>query len=364
MQDHKPGASPGIKPKFKTGISSVSVLICLVCWQLSGIAKEAFDAIADFSTYDPDVAALLAEYHADSDSEGSLLPTVMAYQGASRAETLVDFERGLISISASNPDSVQQAAVEILLTQIDPSIIDAQTAVDLGLINTRTEKPFFFQQVLDQDQQPIASVWRANRFAEYLMNRQNAGNRLIIPMVGKHKQIAGGKYLNFVKIASKQHMIPIPLIMAIIETESAFNPVARSRSNALGLMQIKANTAGRDYFSIIKGYQHTPTTAFLYNPSNNVEVGTGYLSILADRYLAGIYHPKKLQYAIISSYNGGAGNLYKSLAPNGGKQAAIDRINSMTVEELYWFLTNRHIRGETRNYLKKVASRMPKYENL
>ena len=72
----------------------------------------------------------------------------------------------------------------------------------------------------------------------------------------------------------------------------------------------------------------------------------------------------KLEYAMISSYNGGAGNLWKSLDPAGNKQRALDRVNEMTPEEFYWFLTNRHNRAETRNYVKKVTSRMPKYANI
>ena len=321
---------------------------------------------ANFDQYDPDVAALLDEYHAESDKAGSLLPSVWAYQGQSKAETLIDFERGFINITAANPSEIKQAAVEILLTQIDPSVIDASTASDLGLINPKTQKPFLFEQVIDQDGVPIVSVWRAERYIDYLMTRQanRRTSRLTIPMIRQHKAIAGAKYVNFAKTAGAKHMIPVALIMAIIETESSFNPLARSRSNALGLMQIKANTAGRDYFSIISGYQHTPTSTYLYNPENNVEVGAGYLSILADRYLAGIYHPQKLEYAIISSYNGGAGNLFKSLAATGGKRAAIARINTMTVEEFYWFLTNRHILLESRNYVKKVTTRMKKYSNL
>ena len=321
---------------------------------------------ANFDRYDPDVAALLDEYHADSDRAGSLLPSVWAYQGQSKAETLIDFERGLINITATDSSDIKQAAVEILLTQIDPSVIDASTASDLGLINSKTQKPFLFEQVTDQDGAPIATAWRAERYIDYLMTRQanTRTSQLTIPMIRQHKAIAGAKYVSFAKTAGAKHMIPVALIMAIIETESSFNPLARSRSNALGLMQIKANTAGRDYFSIISGYQHTPTSAYLYNPENNVEVGAGYLSILADRYLAGIYHPQKLEYAIISSYNGGAGNLFKSLAATGGKRAAIDRINAMTVEEFYWFLTNRHIRLESRNYVKKVTARMKKYTDL
>jgi membrane-bound lytic murein transglycosylase C len=99
----------------------------------------------------------------------------------------------------------------------------------------------------------------------------------------------------------------------------------------------------------------------LYDPASNIEVGTGYLSILADRYLAGIYHPQKLEYAIISSYNGGSGNLFKSLVPSGNRQAAIDRVNAMTVKEFYWFLTHRHVRKESMHYVKKVTRLMAKY---
>jgi len=242
-------------------------------------------------------------------------------------------------------------------------VIDASTASDFGLINSKTRKPFFHEQIIDQDGLPIASEWRAKRYVKYLIGRQqNADHtRLVIPMTAQHTQIAGNKYLPFAKAAGEKHRIPVPLIMAIIETESAFNPLARSRSNALGLMQIKADTAGRDYFSIINGENHTPSSSYLYNPKNNIEVGTGYLSILADHYLAGIYHPLKLQYAIIASYNGGAGNLFNSLVKSGGKRAAIARINEMTVEDFYWFLTNRHNRQETRNYAKKVTARMAKY---
>jgi len=351
--------------RVSTGLSAKTLLVSMVLLLLLPILVSA-EAAPNFDQYDPAVAELLAEYHAESDESGSLLPSVWAYQGQSQAETLIDFERGLITITAAGLSQIKQAAVEILLTQIDPSVIDASTARDLGLINPKTQKPFLYEQVIDQDGQAIASVWRAERYVNYLIAGQakTKAGRLTIPMIGQHKAIAGAKYLNFAKTAGAKHMIPVPLIMAIMETESAFNPLARSRSNALGLMQIKANTAGRDYFSIISGYQHTPTSAYLYNPENNVEVGAGYLSILADRYLAGIYHPQKLEYAIISSYNGGAGNLFKSLVPTGGKRAAIERINAMTVEEFYWFLTNRHIRLESRNYVKKVTSRMKKYTNL
>jgi len=158
---------------------------------------------ANFDQYDPDVAALLEEYHAESDKAGSLLPSVWAYQGQSKAETLIDFERGLINITAADPSEIKQAAIEILLTQIDPTVIDASTASDLGLINPKTQKPFLFKQVIDQDGAPIASAWRAERYVDYLMTRRSntRASQLTIPMIGQHKVVAGAKYVNFAKAA-------------------------------------------------------------------------------------------------------------------------------------------------------------------
>ena len=97
-------------------------------------------------------------------------------------------------------------------------------------------------------------------------------------MVTTHKKLAGAKYVRYVLESTRLHQVKPSLVMAIMETESAFNPMARSRSNALGLMQIKANTAGRDYFTHIKGYAHTPSSAYFYHPAQNIEIGSGFIA--------------------------------------------------------------------------------------
>ena len=328
----------------------------------------AASAVAiEFDQYDDDVAALLREYQGESDQQGSYNPSVLSFNQTIDTETLVDFEKGLILVSAITPESLKQSIVNVLLTQIDPSVIDAKTAQDFGLVNQQTNRPFFWGQVVDHTGKPIEALRAAAEFADVLVRRRSFKDErftVTIAMVETHKDIAGGKYVKYAKDAGRQYGVPVSIMMAIMETESSFNPLARSRSNALGLMQIKADTAGRNYFSIIKGYKHTPTSAFLYSPKNNIEVAAGYLSILGERYLVGIRDPKKLEYAMISSYNGGAGNLWRSLDKKGNKTKAIERINRMSTKEFYWFLTNRHIRQETRNYLKKVNSKKRKYINL
>jgi membrane-bound lytic murein transglycosylase C len=321
----------------------------------------------DFEDYDDDVAALLREYQSQSDSMGSFKPSVLSFNATVDSNTLVDFEKGLILVAATTPEMLRQSIIDVLLTQIDPSVIDAKTAQDFGLINEKTNRPFFWEQVLDNNGKAVESWRPAANFADYLLRQRTFDGgrfRVSITMVETHKSIAGSKYIKYAQSAGSQHEISVPLMMAIMETESSFNPLARSRSNALGLMQIKADTAGRDYFNLIKGYQHTPSRSFLYSAENNIEVAAGYLSILSNRYLKGIRDPKKLEYAVISSYNGGAGNLWRSLDRKGNKTKAIARINKMSTKDFYWFLTNRHIREETRNYVKKVTGKKTKYMNL
>ena len=331
---------------------------------LTIVIQSCLSYSIDFEDYDDDVAALLREYQQQSNLDGSYTPSILTYSAAKASRTIVDFERGMIYLNATTPETLRDAIIDVVLTQIDPSVIDAQTATDFGLINEETNKPFFWGQVLDHKRKPISKRRAALEFANFLLRKKTFNKdqfEVAIRMVDAHKKIAGAKYVRYVKAACQEYKIPSSVVMAIMETESSFNPLARSRSNALGLMQVKADTAGRDYFSLIEGYKHTPSSNYLYSPKNNIEVATGYLSILSNRYLDGIKDPKKLEYAMISSYNGGAGNLWKSLDKSGNKKRAVRRINQMSTKQFYWFLTNRHIRKETRDYLKKVNSRKEKY---
>ena len=56
------------------------------------------------------------------------------------------------------------------------------------------------------------------------------------------------------------------LITAIIAIESGGNPNAVSKSNAIGLMQLKASTSGRDVYRRM-GWSGEPTTSELKNQS-------------------------------------------------------------------------------------------------
>ena len=241
------------------------------------------------------------------------------YSNDYQARAIIDFEQGTVkveTIALKNTISLlQQAIVMTLLTSSDPDKTDIFTS-EAPILEG---EPFLYQQVLDQDKLPIKYSWRANRFARYLVNNNLKKQRqyghvissVSFDLVEQNAHLRKQKYSDYVLAAAKKYQISAALIYAIIETESSFNPHAVSSSNAYGLMQVIPATAGRDVYQKIKKVSGQPTKAVLFNPKYNIDIGSAYLSILKNNYLNKITTDKSKHFAMISSYNGGAGYLYK-----------------------------------------------------
>ena len=154
------------------------------------------------------------------------------------------------------------------------------------------------------------------------------------------------------------------LIFAVIETESAFNPMAKSAIPAYGLMQIVPKSAGMDVTKKLFGKEQILSSSYLYNSEQNIEIGTSYLNILYYRYLRKIDNPESRLYCAIAAYNTGAGNVAKAFTGNRKLGAAIPLINQRTPAEVYEQLRKELPYEETRKYLVKVNDRIRKYEAL
>ena len=143
------------------------------------------------------------------------------------------------------------------------------------------------------------------------------------------------------------------LVDAIIAVESGGNPRVVSKSNAVGLMQIKASTAGREvYRSQGKGGQ--PSKSELRDPVKNIDIGTAYLRILQQQQLAGIRNPETLRYATIVAYANGAGALLRTFSRD--RDRAIAMINAMSPEEFTRHVQDKHPAAQAPRYLWKVNS--------
>lgn len=157
----------------------------------------------------------------------------------------------------------------------------------------------------------------------------------------------------FTEDAAENYGVDQKLIDAIISVESGGNPTVVSKSNAIGLMQIKASTAGREVYRA-KGRHGQPSSSELRDPVKNIDIGTAYLKILQDRSLAGIRDPETLRYATIVSYANGAGALLRTFSSD--RDRAIAMINSMSPEEFYRHVQNKHPAAQAPRYLWKVTT--------
>ena len=86
----------------------------------------------------------------------------------------INFETGNVTVETLAPDSQQaylkKAIISTLLTPDDPRQVDLYS--DTTPVADGKNRPFLYEQVLDQDGKAIAWQWRANRYAEYLIKNQ------------------------------------------------------------------------------------------------------------------------------------------------------------------------------------------------
>jgi soluble lytic murein transglycosylase len=130
-------------------------------------------------------------------------------------------------------------------------------------------------------------------------------------------------YSAYVRVHAERNGLDAAFVAAVIYQESKFDPGARSRSGAIGLMQVTPATA--------RGIAiRTGGIAFrtndLYNPDINIRYGSWYL-----RDLFAKYHSERL---VLAAYNAGQGNVDRWLGAHESVQfpetrAYIDRVERL-----------------------------------
>ncbi|MFA0406323.1 transglycosylase SLT domain-containing protein [Vibrio sp. 10N.222.52.C12] len=172
------------------------------------------------------------------------------------------------------------------------------------------------------------------------------------------------KYSALAENESKNWEVDAALIMAIMHSESAFRPDAKSHVPAFGLMQVVPTSAGHDVNKQVRNIDAPMKVADLYQPVINVETGTAYLDILNSKYLRKIKNDESRLYCVIAAYNTGAGNVARAFnkdrSTSIGKASKI--INQLTPQQVYDQLVVNLPYDETKNYLKKVNSRIALYK--
>ncbi len=130
------------------------------------------------------------------------------------------------------------------------------------------------------------------------------------------------------------------LVWAIARQESGFNPLAKSRAKAAGLMQIMPSTAS---FITRKRSYRSHDRHLLLNPVINLEIGQRYIHHLLEEPVI-----DRSLVKLLAAYNGGPGNLSKWLRKVDHQDDPFLLIESIPSRE-------------TRSYIKSVITNLSMY---
>ncbi len=289
-----------------------------------------------------------------------------------RRRGIVNFSRGRVSIETSDGSifiaRLRQAAALPPAASIDPLEMDffAPTADVRGRIPA-----LFYGETLDSGGNPSRWAWRNGDYPQktirtcdftedmrmIVMRRLLLG--LTVPVPGAYSGPQAGKYRDFVSLYAEQYDLAAALMLAIMHTESNFNPFAVSPSQAVGLMQIVPDTAGNEVYRYLMGTHGTPSMETLFTPESNIKYGAIYLHLLGRRYFGNVTNTASRQLCIIAAYNGGPNAVLRLFDTE--QDAAVDRINSLTPEQVYSALTTEMPNLETRRYVEVVMDRLRSY---
>ncbi len=147
------------------------------------------------------------------------------------------------------------------------------------------------------------------------------------------------KYVDIIDKQSEKNGVDPNLVRALILQESYYNPKAKSRVGATGLMQLMAPTAQDHARSLHVSFSPSRLT----EPETNIQLGTFHVRMLMNLFRGNTY-------LAVASYNAGQGNVMK------WRRAAPSKPLDEFLESIPF--------PETRNYVKRVTMLRSAYSRL
>lgn len=305
--------------------------------------------------------------------------TYVKYTREYKSRAIVNFEQGEISVETLEENaeaSLKNAIISTLLTPEDPASVDVFSASAVNL-NSKSS-PFLLGLVLDDAGKEIATRDSAASFAGKLLptartrriqteNGEKPVRFVTFAMVANFEDKKAQKYLQPVRKYAKQYNVSPSLVLGVIKSESSFNPHAVSGAPAYGLMQLVPTSGGREAYRRAKKQDVAPSTDYLFDPENNIELGAAYLSVLTYDQLGRVEDRTARDYCVISAYNTGPSNVMRAFTDAKGKQRfeqGFQRINSLSPAQVFQTLREKLPYEETRNYLPTVNTNRKRYYSI
>jgi membrane-bound lytic murein transglycosylase C len=302
-----------------------------------------------------------------SDTKVAGRTVFVKYTQGYKSRVITDFDHGTLTVETVDEidpqGSLKATLAAALLTPGDPATVDLFTDKDVTVATDR--KAYLYGLVHDNHGKSIQTRQQATQFANYLVpqkmqkratDKEQGGKTALyvqLQMVRNFEVKGAEHYRPSVEKYAAQYNVSPTLVLAIIRTESNFNPFAVSGAPAYGLMQLVPTSGGRAAIKRVQGVDQTPTPEYLFDPDHNIELGAAYLSVLEATEFRAVNNPDSRDYCVIAAYNTGPRNVTRVFASD--KTDAFNRINGLPPPLLFEKLHSDLPSDETRQYVVKVT---------
>jgi len=260
----------------------------------------------------------------------------------------VDYENGIVSVEAII-DAKEQV----------PTSAVAAAKIKSALSTVISQDSKSTTAVLTRDEITASTTSQQDLVASLIQSVESSGGekgddgqerrlyRVSFKLVPNYVKRRAAKFRPTVEVWAKKYNLDPAFVLAIMRTESAFNPRARSSVGAIGLMQIMPQYAGLEVMQTVTTNAVQPTAEFLYEPQKNIMIGTTYLQLLRDQYFAAMKDEEKQRYLITASYNWGPHRIKKAIAKG--------RLSTRVPASDVFSKIQEIAPAETKEYLRKVT---------
>ena len=231
-----------------------------------------------------------------------------------------------------------------------------------GQLQTQSGVPVSFTNLMTFTAETVAPGNMSTRIITGKDGISRKAVTLRFNLASNHLNVRARQYYPVAQEYARKYGHDPALIMAVIHTESAFNPRARSPVPAYGLMQLVPATGGREAYTFLHKRDRKPPVSLLYQPRGNIELGTAYLHLLQNRYLKSVTNEHNRLYCSVAAYNSGMRNLARAFQQDGSVRNALRIVNRMNPEKVLAHLQAFAPSRQTRAYVKKVTERMGLYK--
>ena len=293
--------------------------------------------------------------------------TYVKYTQGYKSRVVTDFTQGMLTVETldqTNPQaSLKAAIVEALLTSGDPGAVDLFSDKDVTI--EPNQRPYLYGLVHDERGTSVGTRAQAEKFAQYLVAKKLQTRRVMgeqgaltsrfvmVPMVKDFQDKSVRRYQASVERYSAKWNVSPTLVLAIMRTESNFNPFAVSSAPAYGLMQLVPSSGGHDAYKRVTGIDKDPTPEYLYDPEHSIELGAAYLAQLGNGDFKAVGNQESRDLCVIAAYNTGAGNVTKTFGKS--TKSAMADINKLDSRSVYERMRTELPSPETRQYVVKVT---------